>query len=523
MKCLKLVSFFTLAWSVCIVARAEEFYIAQNATASAQSAGFFNNSANWSSPTKIAGKIGPGDIVHLVGTITTTLDVQASGTSGKVITILFDSGAKLSAPVWSAASGAIQVALKDYITIDGGATGTIGGYAGNPSLARGVIENTANGTGLANHVASKGIRAINANYFEVKNLVVQNIYVRTSTSDVYDNDSSCVSNQAANAEVITGYKVTNCVLHDAFRGIASDYGTGCSNYEFSYNTIYSINHGAGTGHRHDGATLTNLSFHHNWVYNWKAWNDPATNIYHHNGFFAFADPSNARLRNIAAYSNTFGPGYGNEYQTSGIYINSYVEDVRCYNNIFICNSGEYAANGLITLQSNLPTTFNILNNTFVGGSGAAIQVAGSGSGQAQNFNIKNNLGVGSGVGTFIACYNMTGVATNANNNLGYNYDPNLAYIYSYSGTGAFKTRAQWMALGFDTQGVSLDPLLDSNYKPKAGSPAINAGTSEFSGLFSDDVVKTPRPLSGAWDIGAYQVALSSTLLTPPSNARIVAQ
>ena len=56
---------------------AEDIYVAQIArgagtghdAANAHSVAFFNMEGNWHSPAKKAGKIGPGDTVHLVGTI----------------------------------------------------------------------------------------------------------------------------------------------------------------------------------------------------------------------------------------------------------------------------------------------------------------------------------------------------------------------------------------------------------------------------------------------------------------------
>jgi hypothetical protein len=94
-----------------ITAQATKYYVAQTAQGSntgadagnAHSAQWFNTAANWGSG---AGKINPGDTIHLIGNITSALTVQASGTSGNVTTILFDPGATMSVPAW-AGSGAI--------------------------------------------------------------------------------------------------------------------------------------------------------------------------------------------------------------------------------------------------------------------------------------------------------------------------------------------------------------------------------------------------------------------------------
>ena len=82
---------------------AEDFYIAQTYQggntgadcSDAYAVTFFNTSGNWTNP-KTSGKIGPGDTVHLCGTITSSLNFQNSGSSGSVITLLFESGAIMS-------------------------------------------------------------------------------------------------------------------------------------------------------------------------------------------------------------------------------------------------------------------------------------------------------------------------------------------------------------------------------------------------------------------------------------------
>lgn len=74
------------------LAFAETFGISQTgggsgaSCASPQSVAFFNTSGNWANP-KQSGKIGPGDTVLLCSTITGSLTLQNSGSSGSPITI----------------------------------------------------------------------------------------------------------------------------------------------------------------------------------------------------------------------------------------------------------------------------------------------------------------------------------------------------------------------------------------------------------------------------------------------------
>ena len=489
---------------------AEEFYISQDGTGSqsgsspenAKPVSFLNSFSNWNSPTKILGKIGPGDSINLEGTITSTIHIQESGIDGSPITIRFSAGAKMQSPAWPSSTGAISVFLKDHITIDGN--------------GEGIIENTNNGSELELQVHSLGIRAINSNNLTVKNITIRNIYVRSLESDIADQDTSCISNQAANGPTIRNFTVTNCILHDAFRGIGSDYGDDCSNYEFSYNTIYNTNHGAGCGHRGATSKLSGLKFHNNRVYNWAKWDNPEHNVYHHNGFFAFADHPGNLISNIEVHSNTFGPGYGNQYQTSGVYINGQIENINAYNNIFVCNPGEFAANGLVTLSSKRETTINIMNNTFIGGAaGTAIQL--NGRGVDQTIRVINNLGNGNGSGTFIALYNNSpNITLDARNNLGYDYNSLLPYIHSSNGNGVFKTYEEWSSI-FPNEAPPENPNLDSSLIPLQDSPAKSAGTN-LSSYFTLDKRGNLRP--SVWDIGAIQTPSSQSAPNQPTQLRI---
>ena len=118
-----------------VAGAAENIYVTQSAAgsntgvdaANAHSLSWVNDSSNWGAG---ADKVSPGDTVHLVGTFTSQLAVQTGGSAGNVITIYFEQNAKFSAATWP--NGAIRVAGKNYITIDGGSNG--------------LIECTANGT-----------------------------------------------------------------------------------------------------------------------------------------------------------------------------------------------------------------------------------------------------------------------------------------------------------------------------------------------------------------------------------------
>src|SRR4051812_8173820 len=97
----------------------KDIYVAQVAqsgdtgadAANAHSAAWFSTSANWGAGSA---QISPGDTVHLTGVFSSALAVQASGTEGNPITLLFESNARLSSPAWPV-TGAINVGQHDYI------------------------------------------------------------------------------------------------------------------------------------------------------------------------------------------------------------------------------------------------------------------------------------------------------------------------------------------------------------------------------------------------------------------------
>ena len=311
-----LICSLALAGVVANVAVAEDIYVAQSAAgsgtgadaANARSLAWLNTSSNWGVGVGI---VGPGDTVHLVGTFTSQLAVQSSGSAGNVITLYFERNAKFSAATWP--TGAIRVAGKNYITIDGGING--------------LIECTNNGTSLGNRVNSIGIHANAASNFTVQNLTLSNLYVRSGTTDSSAGATAIQNNCDAAPWFIINFTVSNCTIHDCTTGIDTDYGgLPSSNYTFTGNTIYNINWGGCCGDRGPGAVLNNLVVSKNRIYGFSKWNDTVNNAYHHNGFFAWA-VSGGRIDGIYYYKNKVGPDFGNQYSTTGLWASGNVSNV----------------------------------------------------------------------------------------------------------------------------------------------------------------------------------------------------
>jgi hypothetical protein len=446
----------------------------------------------------------------------TGLTVYGSGTSGNPITILFEPGAQITS---EAMSTGINVGSNSYITVDGGAAGTIGGPNGNPALVNGIIQDTANGTSLANQVSSWGIAATDASYLTVQNLAIYNMYVRTGITDE-NNYSGGVSNEASDTN-FTNYTVTNCIIHDAYMGINSDYGPAGADYTFSYNTIYNCNWGGRCGDRNSSSFMKGLYIHHNYFHDWTSWDDTG-NEFHHNGFYGWAESGGA-LANIYVYDNKVGPNYSNvallgfNDSTSGLFFSGNVGNIFIYNNIFLANSGDAPADGMITVgPNNGYPGIGIYNNTFIG-QGSATAING-GAGNC-TYTIENNIA--SGVATFIL-FNYAASSTLVSNfNLGYNLSSSEAYSYSATSSSNFYAFAGWQGLGHDANSLTSNPNLNENYAPNSGSPAIGAGlnlTSLGITTLDSDMAGTSRLASGAWDIGAYKYTGS---LPPPANLHLI--
>jgi hypothetical protein len=168
--------------------------------------------------------------VNLVGVLTTGL----TATSG---TIYFEPGAKFSAPTW----GWGIITGTGGITIDGGVNG--------------LIEATANGTGMTYSNSICAIALNNCKGVVVKNLTVQNMYVYQGPSDEQPGltGSGSAVFISGNSSNIT---ITNCLFHDSFYGIFDQYTSGCSNIVYSHCVAYNCNWGGGGGGGTYGGTYS---------------------------------------------------------------------------------------------------------------------------------------------------------------------------------------------------------------------------------------------------------------------------
>jgi hypothetical protein len=482
-------------------------YVSQNGAGSqngsspsnAYALSWLNTSGNWGNGT---GKVGPGTTVVLEGTITSAITIQGSGTAGNPITILFDTNCVMTAPYWpfgsGDGSGAITIFQKQYIVINGQNVGAI----------------TATQCGTAwTNAGSIGVDILGSSYITVENLSISNMYSRTSSKDEGNVGSSCI-NVSAVAGSWNNVLIMNCALHDSYIGVASDYGN-CSTLDIASNTIYCCNWGGCCADRGSGATMTNLCVHDNWFYSWTNWNDTVADDFHHNGFYQWAN-SGGSCNGVFWYRNRLGPGWGGQYQTSGLWDDGNTKNTYMFDNVVYANSGEYAANEF------LQGGWYVFNNTILGG-GAGHGIGSGGSGITAV--IMGNI--------VTACqpfYNPGTIGT-------LEIDTNIYYnvVYPFVASSSYSSFASWQGAGYDTHGEVANPLLNSDSSiSSSNSPAIGFGPNLTSfcqsvGLPATDINGNPRPSSGAWAAGAYEYGagvvhepvISTVQSSPTTNAATI--
>lgn len=168
-----------------------------------------------------------------------------------------------------------------------------------------------------------------------------------------------------------------------------------------------------------------------------------------------------------------------------------------YNNLIYGN--EQAG---VRLFANLGSITNLkfLNNTIVGNGMIGFQAGASGGEVITIAAFSNNVFKDNAAssGSYEIDTNSGVTISAANHNAIYHAAGGTFLRYQ----GVDKSWAQWQALGFDADGLNVDPQLNgTTYYPSSGaSPLVGAG--EVRGEFSIDKAQVTRGAS--WDIGAYE-------------------
>lgn len=446
---------------------------------------FFNSSGNWGSGST---QIGPDTFVHLCGTITVPsntvgLTFQGSGTSGHVITIVFEAGAILQSTNFSGNGAIYTGGTKDYWTIDGGANG--------------VIQNTDNGSSptFGHQTDSAGIYGPTSTHCEVKNLTISNIYVK-NTADSQGGGDALDINYSSDC------RIHNNVVHDA--QLCSNWSLSgtISNLEIDHNTFYHCNWSTGMG-ASAVTTTTSIKWHDNECYDWQNWDDESANQFHHNGLFVYMQggaDAGSTINGLQGYNNYFhgDPGV---HMTGLFFIEVGVGNgtnvtPQFFNNVSYLNTN-VPSNGHIKIGNQNVTAPSIYNNSFQN----AVNIGGN-CVSLTNITMavsKNNIFLNCGQ----AWYIESGGSLAAS-------DYNDYYGNTYLGPGVQEnaTLSAWqMATGFDSHGINTAPNLSVAFVPNVGSPLISAGVNLTSLSITEldsDKAGVARPASAAWDIGALQ-------------------
>jgi len=505
-KCVLVLGFLFAA----IPAKATVLYIAQNVAGNQTGSSCINaaayttfNNATWS----------PGDVIHLCGTMSGTFDgtsgrqgnnllvVHGNGVSGNPITIIFEPGAKLSAPYWSP-FGAIYESGNSYITIDGGTNG--------------LIENTANGTAFprnpSNGYQSRAIYASSCTGCVVQNITISNLYVHTSTSD------NTVTQTAVNcvyANNSTNVTINNMTCHDAGWAITGP----VNNFVLKNSNLYNNDHGLAFG---ASGTLSNFSVHDNHIHDFANW-DTTTNSYHHDGLHFWGHVVNGVANTVnggVIYNNTFDGDPGINV-TAFIYLEDSIQNVVVFNNSFIePSSGKMNAlwfSGNST--SNPPATGNAAYNNYVQGGGLHASNGGAAIlvNYQNNFTSLNNIAIGgqSDVGINGGTRSSSGIDYNLYDDLYTDTNHSDTDVWNIDGRTYFALSSWQSASGCNCDPHSLaatlaNMKLSSTGVPQTGSPAIGLGvnlTNIATGSLAPlakDKNGVSRPATGAWTVGAYQ-------------------
>ena len=460
---------------------AADYYIAQTASGNNDATSCANAKALSYLMGSWSGKVSAGDTVHLCGTLTSTLTIGASGSSGSPITVKFESGAKFSKAYWgTGSSAAIYASGKSYITIDGDKTG--------------IIENTANGDSLANQQVSNGIDITGGAHWEIKNLTMKNFYVHDY------NNNSYVRSFGVKALDCSNISVHNNTINNAYYGISL--GTSSSNVtdiDVYSNNISACSTAIVAALGNSGTALDDIKIYSNDITMGLNWYDtPDSN--HIDGIHVWAFYSTSdKVTNLKIYQN-YIHGDCSGHSTSPIYLEYDVINPLIYNNV-ITSTTNKPTNGYIAIKTRSMTpasTAKIYNNTIVGinnGNGIYLDVNSNTTASIKN-NILANL--------------MAGVYE-PNNAATFDRNYNDFYNCSYVGwkTSSLATLAKWQsATGGDLNSITSNPQLTASYAVPLGSPAIDHGT-DLSSIFTTDYLDNTR--QNPWDIGAFDYAADAGL------------
>jgi hypothetical protein len=109
----------------------------------------FNSGTHWSGAAGTAGKISPGDTVHVLGAITSSMSCAGSGAAGQIVTVEFESGSTMANRFFF--NGKDYIRMTGMHMIDNYGTG-----AGSPIVTFGTSSSTLSSYCQVDHMYSYG-------------------------------------------------------------------------------------------------------------------------------------------------------------------------------------------------------------------------------------------------------------------------------------------------------------------------------------------------------------------------------
>jgi hypothetical protein len=517
-KLLFAIIFLSLVSAGCAFGSAANVYITPNGsptgncTSNVQTPAFVTTSGNWGSGST---QIGPGTTVLFCGTFTLPVggslaSFLGSGNSSNPVTFKLDSNAIIQSPAMgSASAGAFNCSGKSYVTVDGGSNG--------------IIQNTANGTGLANHKASQGLYFVNCTNVVVKNLTVQKIYANAGSSK-----SASDTNGQNTADIFfdegdsTGSQVFNNTLNNARSGIliCFDGGSDASNLLIYGNTISDHGWGVFIGADNSRSTATGIVIHDNNISNWTNWQFPYSE-YHTDGLILFNDVSGGAYQTYSIYNNYFSGSLGAGSPTGYIACGR-MSTCSIFNNLMV-DTGSNVCDGYIWLYTPNGADF-VYNNTLVGSGNGGVAVtlgddAGLGGGTTSNLTVENNIFTNINIALHDYRSLTADVAASDNNLLYATGGGAPTMATNDSNVISF---AKWQTSGYDTNSSTSNPNLTGSYHLNSGSPAVGLGANlthlDISPLDLDMAGVHRSSPPATWDAGVYA---ASSGIAPPTGLTAV--
>jgi hypothetical protein len=293
------------------------------------------------------------------------------------------------------------------------------------------------------------------------------------------------------------------VVHDGNKVVYFSWYAGASaNISVYNNTISDSAVAITVGSGYVDSSIENVQIYNNDLSRGLKWSGAPT--IHTDLTHVFAAHTNTQVTGLKIYNNYYHGACGTN-TTTALFGEGLIVDPKYYNNLFVMdvNPGN-CSNGMIYLKQDDGAL--ITNNTFISADGVtAIELGG-----VTNAVVKNNLFNNGGLA--IGPFSSASSVTESDYNLFSSGETFLNGSWSQLDLPTWKAAHETFELNSRT-GSSL---LDGNFKPQSGSPAIDHGVSLVD-YFIADKAGVSRPQGAAWDIGAYEYVSGEGDIVAPAS------